>query len=253
MAVLSPLASTTTAADRSLSLAITSSAMMRGTCEDQPRIERVAALDHGAVASAQVVDALVDGVGDEADEGARQEDAGERDDEAEQAGGPGDVGGERAGVEGAEHRLPQLLGEAVAVGPAEGELGGERDERGHDHDGHAQQRQVGDDDHRPPSKGVVEPVAQAGTERRRRRSPAARTAGGGRRCHPGATVDGLALPSGRLLGGAGHRAGQPKRAAPIRPSPGRAQITLRAADGHGAPRRCLRCCVARTRRGRRAS
>jgi hypothetical protein len=59
----------------------------------------VVVFENRAPTFAQRFDALVDGVGDEADEATGNEDAGERDDERKNAGGPGSIGGKGSGVE----------------------------------------------------------------------------------------------------------------------------------------------------------
>ena len=77
--------------------------------------EGVAVLEDGAAALAERLDALIDRAGDESDEAAGDEDAGQRDRQPQDPGPPTAVTGERPGVDDSQHRLPERLTERQAV------------------------------------------------------------------------------------------------------------------------------------------
>jgi hypothetical protein len=79
--------------------------------------ERVVVLDHVAPTPAQLVDPLIEAARDQTDQAAGDEDAAERDEQAEQAGAPARVGREGARVDDAQHRLPQRLRERQRAAP----------------------------------------------------------------------------------------------------------------------------------------
>ena len=162
--------------------------------------ERVVVLDDLTAALGQLVDLAVDGVGDETDEAAGDEDAGEGDEEPEHSNGPLAVTGERAGVEDAQHRLPRTLDPVRAFSG-----GGERPDRqgqrcGEDDDDDRDQSEPGDDADGALGDRLVElvaePCSQSGVVR------AATDTGLGARGDPtAASVAGLALlaPHHRLV------------------------------------------------------
>ena len=158
----------------------------------------MAGLEHRAAAPSQLLDLLVDAVGEEADQGAAEEDAGDGDDERDDPGRPALVAAERAGVERAQHRLPERLGEVGGVAVAHRQPADGGDHGDHEDDGQEDEAEVADHHDRPAAEGVVEPVPQPGHHRRPVRLRPVGRAHGTKACRAGAASSraGAASPRG---------------------------------------------------------
>ena len=157
--------------------------------------------DHSAASAAQLLDALIDGVGDQADEAAGDEDAGERDHQTDNSSGPAGVGGEASTIDDTQQRLPERLSDPQPLSAVDASHAEHREDRGGEHDdGNGQDAQPTDDYGRALGQRDVEAVAQASE----RVGSAVRSLDGvGKTARPPAAVHRSSLPAWNFNGRGG--------------------------------------------------